>query len=335
MVLLNISSGITEPGVFTEPFREALREFGELRLVENGAAMAEEARAALIRQCDVLLTCWGSSPVPVAVARECGRLRYVCNVTGTLRHWIPIEIIEAGIPVTNWGDAPADEIAEGAMALLLATLKDLHRQVMAVRRGEWALDQSTSGGTLEGRNVGIYGCGHIGRRFVEMIRPFGAVLRVFDPYAADVPEGCTGVASLDELFDASEIIVIHAGLSDETRGSVTAELLARLPRHGVIINTARGGIIAQDALFAELESGRLRAGLDVLEPDVLPEDHPARTWENVILTGHNVGRGWPTGDEPSRGLQKMHRISLDNLRRLRDGEPLRFAMDCDRYLRST
>ena len=129
--------------------------------------------------------------------------------------------------------------------------------------------------------------------------------------------------------------MVHAGLSDETRGSVTAELLAKLPDNGIIINTARGGIIDQPALFAELEKGRLLAGLDVLDPDRLPEGHAAKQWPNAIFTAHNIGASTIEGVAGKAELQPMHLVALENLKRHADGEPLKFEMDRVRYLRST
>jgi phosphoglycerate dehydrogenase-like enzyme len=200
------------------------------------------------------------------------------------------------------------------------------------RLGGWKIDRASHGGSLEGLNVGVFGCGMIGRRFIELLRPFRAVIRVFDPYLDEPVDGAERVTSLDELFEMSEAIVVHAVWTPETDKVINAERLAKLPDHAVVVNTARGGIIDQDALFAELRSGRLRAALDVLEPDTLPADHPARQWENLILTAHQVGMGWPR-ERPRMG--RMHEIALDNLRRWRDGRPLRFVMDPVRYRRST
>jgi len=171
----------------------------------------------------------------------------------------------------------------------------------------------------------------VGQRFGEMLRPFGCVLRVYDPFAAQVPEYVERVFTLRELFEKSEIIVIHAGLTETTRGSITAELLALLPDQGVLVNTARGDIVDQEALFAELRSGRLRAGLDVLAvPERLATEHPARRWENLILTCHAISRGWPRGNRTA-GLRSLHQVCLDNLRRFRDGRDLRFVIDRQRY----
>ena len=333
--LLHIAHGSPDANVWTGVFRNALAEIGNLTIVENGAALDEAKRTALIQSAEVLLLGWGSAPVPPAIAREPGALRYVCNITGEMKKWVPPELVESGLPITNWGDAPAGAVAEGAMTLLLAVLKDLHKQVQSIRRDGWRQDEAHTGGSIEGLNVGVYGCGMIGRVFIDLIRPFRPVLRVFDPYMSEAPAGCERVSSLEALFSASEAIVIHAGLNPETLHSVTADLLRRLPRYGVVINTARGAIVDQEALFAELASGRLRAGLDVLDPDSLPPGHPARSWENCIFTGHQLSRGWPTDGKPPTRLQPMHRVCLDNLRRHAAGEPLRFVIDLIAYRRQT
>jgi len=334
--LLHIAHGAPHPAVWTAAFREALADIGTLSIVDNGAALDEAGRTALIQGTEVLLLGWGSAPVPRAVAGAPGSLRYLCNITGEMKSWVPPEVVESGLPITNWGDAPAAAVAEGAMTLLLAVLKDLHQQIQTVRRDGWQTDPARTGGSIEDLNVGIYGCGMIGRMFIDLIRPFRPVLRVFDPYAVSVPNDCERVSNLEDLFSASEAIVIHAGLNPETRHSVTADLLRRLPQHGVIINTARGAIVDQEALFAELASGRLRAGLDVLDPDSLPAGHPARSWENCILTAHHVSQGGPKDGKPSVLLPRSaHRICLDNLRRHAAGQPLRFVIDPVAYRRQT
>ena len=318
-----------------DAFCRRVEELGELRIVERAGEMNEAEVADLYRQADVAITSWGSCPIPKALADAPGRLKYVCHLTGSMKSFVPAEVVEAGIPVTNWGDAPANKVAEGAMALLLSALKDIHAHVRTVREGGWRLDANATGGTLWRADVGVYGLGVIGLRFLEMLRPFGPTIRVYDPYASYVPPDCIVVSGLDELFEQSEIIVIHAAWTPETEGSVTAGLLAKLPRHGVVVNTARGAIIDQPALMAELESGRLRAGLDVTHPEPMPPDDPARQWTNCTLTAHQVESGWPDSRDRPAGMMEMHQVCLDNLRRFAVGRPLRFVMTPQRYLRST
>jgi phosphoglycerate dehydrogenase-like enzyme len=312
-------------------FIEELQKLGDLTIIRNGNEMTPEQRADLIRQHQILLTMWGAAPVPIEIASNPGQLEYICNITGEMTSWIPLEIIESNIPVTNWGDAPADEIAEAAMTLLLAIVKELRPQVKHIEGGGWRLDGRPRG-SIKGLQVGIYGLGVIGRRFVELLRPFGAKLTVYDPFVKELPESCRRAHTLEELFDSSLAIVVHAALTRETRSSITAELLAQLSDHSVIINTARGEIFDQDALFAELESGRLRAGLDVLAGnDELESEHPARRWDHCVFTAHTLAKvNWNLPPLLPREV-----ICLDNIRRHMNGEPLRFRMDRGRYMLST
>lgn len=338
MKMLHICDGYDySRRVFSPGMIEELQKLGELTMLTRGERMTEEERAGHIRNCDILLTAWGSSLVPASICENRGSLKYILNVTGTLRGWIQPCHIEAGIPVTNWGDAQAPCVAEGAMALLLTVLKNVRAIGKLVESGFWGagtLPQTS----LTGLRVGIYGLGVIGRKFVEYILPYEPVLTGYDPYVGDElwPSEVKRVGSLEELFEAMDCLVIHAGMSPETRHTVTAALLKKLPDDGVVINTARGGVIDQEALMAELYTGRLRAGLDVLDSpeagDMLLLNDPARHYPNLTLSCHAIG-----GDQALRGerLELFQEISLDNIRRFIAGEPLRFTMDLDRYERST
>jgi len=326
--------------LWTPAFIARLGELGSLELHEDAAAWPRQQVLDCIRRSDVLLTGWGSLPIPEEIAADPGRLRYVCTITGSIRQCIPRSLLEAGITVTNWGDAPAQSIAEGAMALLLAVLKEFPAHILDKRAGKWLPATGHLQGSLAGLPVGLLGLGVIGLRFVELIRPFRPVLMAYDPYAAQWPPDVERVDSLADLCARAFALVLHAGLTPETHHVLDAALLARLPDHAIVINTARGGLIDQPALFRELERGRLRAGLDVLDTDGkdwLPLPHPAAGWPNLILTSHQVGRQiWPPpGQLPCRELAASHLTCLDNLARFRSGQPPRFQFDLNRYDRST
>jgi phosphoglycerate dehydrogenase-like enzyme len=329
--LLHIAATNPDPRVWHAAFIDALQRLGSLTVIRNGQALGSGEIADRVRECTIYLSSWGSVALPDSLAVDRGSLEYVCHVNGTIRKFIPESLIEAGLPVTNWGDALARDVAEGAVTLLLSCSKDLPRRIDHIRAGGWREDGRYRGWQLEGLRLGLYGCGRIGRAFVELISPFRPCMLAYDPYCDALPEGVRRVDSLEELFGNADAIAIHAGLSEETRNTVTAALLAMLPDHGVIVNTSRGAIVDQQALFAELASGRLRAGLDVLEPDYLAPDHPARQWPNVIFGAHDIGnpRPWPAT------LMRMHRHCLDNIRRHLDGRPKRFVMDARRLARST
>ncbi len=331
MRIINLANGRRLETVWTHDFIDALRSLGELRLEENGVGLSDVEAAEQVRGHEVAIVGWDARPLPASLAERPGALRYVCCYSGTIRDCVPRGIVEAGIDVSNWGEHPANGVAEASMTLLLAVLKGLPKVIDASRRGEWGIE-TTVRGSLSGTRVGVYGCGVIGRRFIELLRPFGSQIRIFDRYAPSIPDGCERVESLDALLTGIEVLVIHAGLSEETRRSVRAEHLAQLPDAGVVINTARGAILDQDALFAELSSGRLRAGLDVLEPDHLPPEHPMLGLDNCLLSFHQLDQlQWP--QRP--GLTPMQQICVDNIARFVSGRRPRWLFDADRYDHST
>lgn len=317
------------------PLLKEIRKNYDLTEVVLEPDYNEAEYAELIRRYDVLLTMWKSPRVPAEIAKNPGNLKLVCNITGSVRNWIGEEIVECPqISVTNWGDAPAFGVAEGAFALLVTMLKDIPLSIEHAQNNGISCAPDRRSGSLYGLKIGIYGMGAIARKFVDMLKPFESNLSAFDPYVDEMPEGVKKVSSLEELFKTSHVIVVHAGLSPETTNSVTKELLALLPDGGIIINTARGKIIDQNALMDELSTGRLRAGLDVMAPEDWPaEDAPIRQMKNVVLTGHFIANPvW--GVDPEK-LDFTALNCLENLKLFSEGKPLKFVMDVERYRRST
>ena len=126
MKLLHIAYGnMPDMRMMSPVMTEELEKLGELEIVTRGRDMTEEERAGLIRNCDILLTGWGSSRVPDSIAADRGRLGYICNITGEMRSYVNPCHIESGVSVTNWGDAISREVAEGAVALFFAVLKGI------------------------------------------------------------------------------------------------------------------------------------------------------------------------------------------------------------------
>lgn len=333
MRMVAISAGRRlQSGVWSDEWLAALRALGELTFVDDDGTLTEDDVAALYRVHDVAIVGWTERAIPESLATDPGALRYVCCYSGSIRGVVPRPLVASGMTVSNWGDLPAAGVAEGAMTLLLASAHLLPLAFSAQRAGAWGFDRAVGTG-LEGLAVGVYGCGVVGARFIEMLRPFGARVRVFDPYVADLPAGVDRADTLDDLCAWSEALVIHAGLSEETERSVGAPQLACLRDNAIVVNTARGAIVDQDALVAELVSGRLRAGLDVLDPDlVLAAAHPLRRLDNVILTFHQVAGGdWP----PRPGLRPMQQRAIEQLERFVRGETPWWTFDEERYDRST
>ncbi|MCX6970689.1 MAG: hypothetical protein NTV93_11160 [Verrucomicrobia bacterium] len=322
-------------------FCQKLQELGDLTVIPPEA----DDLAAVISRHEVLVSHHATpilrehKDVIGELAANPGRLNYVACTHGGAAPYAPL--IEAGMTVTNWGDAAGQPIGVRSLTLLLALLHDLPAQSDHVRTGGWSLLNSdlmhVYGGESGGLRVGIYGLGAAGRAFVQMAAPLGMVLTGYDPYASVWPDGVQRAGSLKELFQDIHALVIMAGLTEATCCSVTAELLACLPAGGIVINAARGGILDQDALFAELLTGRLRAGLDVLgkgiksEPDYLPPEHPVRQLPNCILTCH-VGASNRLNPPL---LNRAETNCLENISRFSNGAPLRWILTAEKLKQMT
>jgi D-3-phosphoglycerate dehydrogenase len=182
--------------------------------------------------------------------------------------------------------------AELSCALLLACARKLVPAVQHVRDGNW-VRESFPGIMLNGKQLGIIGCGRIGGWMAKYGNAFGMDVVGYDPYLKKFPDHIKNM-SLDRMFSTSHFITIHVHLSDETIGLVSPELLSQAKRGLILINTSRGPIVDQTALLEGLRSGRIgAAGLDVLtgEPDI--DGHPlieyAKTHDNLLITPHCGG----------------------------------------------
>jgi phosphoglycerate dehydrogenase-like enzyme len=168
----------------------------------------------------------------------------------------------------------------------------------------------------------VVGASRIGRRVIELLAPFDLDLLVSDPYldAAAARRLGARLVGLDELFARSDVVSLHAPAVPATRGMIGAALLAAMRTGATLINTARGSLVDQDALVEQLRTGRIKAVLDVTEPEVTPADSPLWELPNVILTPHAAGA---LGNE----LHRLGAVAVDEVARLVAGEPLRHPVD--------
>lgn len=284
--------------------------------------------AARCRSVEIVLTGRRSPRLPDELVADRGRLRWLCHLHGTVKHLVSKRHIEAGLLVTNWGDS-VGRVAEGAVAILFACLKQVVALDAFVKGGADRRVWQAYPCTLEGRDVGIYGIGPIGWHVARMLAPFGARIAAYDPYAADLPEGVRRCASLRELFASCQAVSVHCGLNDGTRLSVTRELLELLPQGGILVNTARGEIVDEDALAALVGAGRLIAGVDTVRGEHVALS-PLKPFPNALLTGHVIGsgKGYEPGTEPPPKLPDFVR---ENLAAWRAGRPLRHVVGADEY----
>ncbi len=199
------------------------------------------------------------------------KLRVVANCAVGLDNIDVAAATAAGVAVTNTPNVLTEATAEFAFTLMLAAARRLGEGERLVRSGGWtgwALDQLL-GCELSGKRLGIVGYGRIGRAMARRARAFGMQIAI----AHGTPEPGDQVVALDELFSSSDVISLHCPLTPETRHLVDERRLALMKRTAILVNTARGGCVDEEALAAALVSGRIAgAGLDVYahEPRIAP-----------------------------------------------------------------
>jgi phosphoglycerate dehydrogenase-like enzyme len=281
---------------------------------------ADEANAELLASVEILITSWGTPRVGRNAIERMPALRLVVNAAGTVRWVISDSFWDFDVALCSAADANAVPVAEFTLATIILALKrafSLQRRYAETR--EWRIwsDDVPWIGTRR-RTVGIVGASRIGRRLIELLRPFEVTVQVYDPYLTQgeaTELGVTKLELLDDLLASSHVVSLHAPLLPATENMLAADQLALLQDGAVLINTARGGLVDGDALTAELESGRIEAVLDVTEPEVLPEDSPLYELPNVFLTPHIAGA---QGSETTRLMD----LALDEVERFVAGQPL-------------
>lgn len=281
----------------------------------------------------ILVTAWSTPALPVAwlASTDCA-LRYVCHVTGSVRRLVPRSFLERGGVVSNWGDTVSAQVAEHALLLALSALRSAPRWAGFIRRDPDDRHIEELGTkTLFGRRIGIHGFGSVARALVPLLRPFAVEIMA---YSAGVPPemmrpmGVSAARTLEELFEASEILFECEALNATSQRSVSATVLARLPDDSTFVNVGRGGVVDEEALVGAARSGRLRLALDVVVDEPLTARSPFFSHPSAVLSPHIAG---PTRDQ----YWQCGAFALANLRSYLRGATPPAALTLAAYDRAT
>jgi D-3-phosphoglycerate dehydrogenase len=256
--------------------------------VTDAPAPDEASLRALAADAIAIMTCFAQ--VTPSVIDNAPNLKMIARY-GVGVDNIAVDVATARrIPVTYVPDYCVAEVAEHALALLMALARGVVRYSRSVSAGGWDLGVAAPLHRIEGRTLGIVGCGRIGRRLAQMVQGLGVRVLGYDPNpGAASAAAASGIESvdLDDLLARSDFVSVHVPLLPATRGLVGEAFLRRMKPTGYLINTARGGLVDVSALARALNEGWIAgAALDVLPQEPPPSDHPLRGLDNVVLTPH-------------------------------------------------
>lgn len=251
------------------------------------------AARAVLADTEVLVTGWGCPPIHAGVLAAAPALRAVVHTAGTVRGHVTEACWDRGIQVSSAAAANALPVAEYTVAMILLSGKrvlERARDYRATRARDVWLATPPDVGNYR-RTVGILSASLIGRRVIELLRPYDLRILLHDPYVTDAEAAALGAhpVALSALFAGSDVVSVHTPLLPATTGLVSRELLTSMRPDAVLVNTSRGAVVDQEALTDVLRAERIRAVLDVTDPDPLPADHPLWDCDNALLTPHLAG----------------------------------------------
>ncbi len=236
--------------------------------------------------------CLGAPSMPgAALGRGDRRLRIVARFGVGVDHCDVPALTAQGILLTNNPEGVRRSVASSALAFILALAHRIPTLDRLVRTGRWNERMNHLGTGLDGRTLGLIGVGNTGKELFRLVRPFGMRHVAYDPFAREAEVAPLGVAlqDFDTVMRDADFLVIACPLDDTTRGLVGARALGLMKPGAFLINTARGPIVDEAALYRALKDRRIAgAALDVFEQEPTPIDNPLLTLDNVILSPHAV-----------------------------------------------
>lgn len=239
----------------------------------------------IIPEFDALII--GAHDFSEADMERCHKLKIIC------KHGVGLDNIhvnkakELGIAVCNAPGTNSNAVADLTLGLMLSVSRKISHSAALVREGVW---KSHIGEDVCGKTLGLLGFGAIAKGVARRARGFGMKILAYDPYVTRLPEEFAGrveLCDLNHVLTSCDILSVHMPLTPETKNMISTEALAKMKQGAYVINTARGGIVDETALYHALVSGHLHgAAMDVVESEPMTPDHPLLSLDNVVVTPH-------------------------------------------------
>jgi phosphoglycerate dehydrogenase-like enzyme len=291
-----------------------------------GSPSLDDVTSAVARAA-ILVTGWGTPSLSRIFKQwtpETSPLRMVAHTAGSVKFLLHPDALERGLLVVHANESLAEAVAEFTIGAILAMRRQMFLSAAHYQQGRPAPSYATMR-ELPGSVIGIIGASAIGRRVLDLLRPWRVHILLYDPYCPDtlLDQYSAERVELLDLFRRSDIVSLHAPITAETVGMLKAEHFQAMPDGALFINTARGVLVDHAALLAELQTGRISALLDVSDPtEPLPPESPFFQLKNCVLIPHQAGnslearlrQGSYTGEDVLAYLQGgplNHRVTAD------------------------
>jgi len=305
---------------FTKENIELANSLGEVVWNDTDDFFKDEVLREKIKDCDVYVTVWGSPRLSKDIIDAAPNLKLLCHLCGTVVPFVSDEMWDKGIKCICGNNYFAESVAEGTIAYMLTSLRDIPMFIERLREDKvWATADDWNE-SLMYKTIGIVSYGAIAKHLVRLLKPFKVKLKVFD--IVDIPQADKdefGIeqVSLEEVFSSCDIVTVHTPLNDKTYHLIDDRLLSLIPKKTLFVNTSRGGVIDQESLTKHLVNGDFSAILDVLEKEPIAPDDPLLQCKNVKIMPHKAG--------PTLNLRKVitHDLLIEAHNFIDNGMPLK------------
>ena len=284
---------IMDPGtrnmVFNKKYLDRLAKSGEVVTNEGGTAF--ESIENTVKGADVIVTSWGNEHIDERYLALCPDLKLLVHAAGSVKPVVSDPLFEKGVRVTSCAGVLSMGVSETALGFTIAASKNFFALNDNIHHGGWAEGKENIR-ELYDLTVGVVGGGWAGRHYIELLKAFQVEILLYEPFISEEGALAMGAkkATLEELLKNSDIVSIHAPQIPETYHMFNKETLSLMKKDAVLINTARGTIIDESALYDHMKAGNLKyACLDVTDPEPPAVDNPLRTLKNCIMTPHLAG----------------------------------------------
>ncbi len=306
------------PRMFSDAAWAALDGFAEVAHHPGPEPATKAELVDLLPGAAACITSWGVARLDDDVIAAAPGLGAIAHMGSSVKRFVSAAVWEAGVRVTSAGIVLARDVAETTLGLMIVGRKRIWPLGTHVREGGWRDEPVWArwGARELGRStVGIVGASNVGRHVMRLLEPFEVTILLYDPFVPEDEAASLGVAKVElaRLLEESDVVSLHAPSNPTTRHMIDGAALALMPDDAVLINTARGDLVDEAALVAELAAGRLFAFLDVTDPEPPAADSPLRSLPNVVVTPHVAGC--------VENCHRMGELAVEELRRFFTGEP--------------
>jgi len=316
VVAIPISEG-TRKQVLDPATVEAMRGWADVVLPAGAGDVKGAEALALLAGADGVMTGWGSPALTAEVLAKAPRIRIMAHSAGTVKPFVSDALWARGILVTSAAPVIAVDVAHFAIGMMILGRKNVFELSSLVGGGKWSSAQGhRKPDDLRGCTVGVVGAGSVGRAVLGILPAFGVKILLSDPFVDAVSARALGAekVELDDLFARSDVVSLHAPPLPETKHIVNAARLAKMQDGAILVNTARGLLVDEAALVAELKKKRIWAFIDVTDPEPPKPGSALFSCPNLTLTPHIAG-------SVGRARLELGRTAAEELRRFFAGEP--------------